>query len=50
MFWQRDYLFVTRVLTNEDIGLEEIDEGVWSVYFGPLLLGRFDERERRIYS
>ena len=50
MFWQRDYLFVTRVLTNEYIGLEEIDEGVWSVYFGPLLLGRFDERERRIYS
>lgn len=28
MFWQRDYLFVSRVLTNEYVGLEEIDDGV----------------------
>jgi len=30
------------------VGLEEIDDGVWNVYFGPLKLGRFLERDRRI--
>ena len=30
------------------VGLEEIDDGVWNIYFGPLKLGRFLERHRRI--
>jgi len=30
------------------IGLEEIDDGVWNVYFGPLKLGRLNERHMRI--
>lgn len=28
--------------------LEEIDDGVWNVYFGPLKLGRLLERHMRI--
>ena len=32
------------------VGLEEIDDGVWNVWFGPLLLGRFDERDGKIYG
>jgi hypothetical protein len=28
--------------------LEEIDDGVWNVYFGPLKLGRLLERQMRI--
>jgi hypothetical protein len=35
---------VSQVLHGERVGLEEIDEGVWSVYFGPRLLGRILER------
>jgi len=27
---------------------EEIDAGIWNVAFGPLVLGRFDERTLRI--
>jgi transposase InsO family protein len=46
--WQGQRLFVTEVLIGERVGLEETADGVWSVYFGPLLLGRFDERERRL--
>ncbi|MBD3850526.1 MAG: hypothetical protein IFK93_04470 [Acidobacteria bacterium] len=42
--------FVSRVLVNERIGLEPLLEGLWSVYLGPVLLARFDEREGRIYS
>jgi hypothetical protein len=36
------------VCAGDYIGLEEIDDGVWNVYFGPLKLGRFLERHRRI--
>lgn len=42
-------LFLTTVLTGEDVGLEEIDDGVWSVYFGCLYLGRYVERENDFY-
>ena len=30
------------------MGLEEIDDGIWNVYFGPLKLGRLHERHMRI--
>ena len=30
------------------LGLEEIDDGVWNLYFGALRLGRLDERNMRI--
>jgi hypothetical protein len=30
------------------VGLEEIDDGLWNVYFGPLKLGRLHERHMRI--
>jgi len=36
--------------TEEYVGCEEIDDGVWNLWFGPLLLGRFDERELKIYG
>ena len=46
--WKGKYIYVTRVLRGEYVGLEEIDVGVWSVYFGNLFLGRMDERELKI--
>ena len=33
---------------GEYVGLEEIDDGLWNVYFGPLRLGRLSERHMRI--
>lgn len=35
---------VSHVLGEELIAFEEIDDGLWTVYFGSLALGRFDER------
>jgi hypothetical protein len=32
------------------VGLDEVDDGIWAIYFGPLLLGRFDERTMKIYG
>lgn len=41
---------VTTVLAEEYVGFEEVDDGIWSVYFGPMLLGRLDERKLEIYG
>ena len=41
---------VSTVLAGEYLGLEEVDDGIWTVYFGPVLIGRFDEWELRIYG
>jgi transposase InsO family protein len=43
--WQGQRLFLSDVLKRETVGLEEVDDGLWSVYFGTVLLGRYDERE-----
>lgn len=41
-------LFLSRVLAGERVGLEEVDDGIWSVYFCGTLLARYDERDQRI--
>jgi putative transposase len=46
--WRSKHVFVSRVLINERIALEPLGDGLYSVFFGPLLLARFDERESRI--
>lgn len=46
--WQGELLFVSEALTGERVGLVEIDEGVWSLYFGMIELGRYDERTKEI--
>ena len=43
-------IFTSKTLCGEHVGLEEIDDGIWSVYYGPVLLARFDEREMRFYG
>ena len=48
--WQGEFLFLSQALSGERVGLEEVEDGVWSVYFGPVLLARFDERERQLYG
>jgi putative transposase len=40
--------FVSVALAGEHIGLEEVDDGIWSLYFYRTLLARFDERNRTI--
>ena len=43
-------LFLSHTLCGELVGLEEIDDRVWSLYYGTILLARFDERDRRFYG
>ena len=37
-------LYLSTALKAHRIGLEEIDDGIWSLYFCDVLLGRIDER------
>ena len=46
--WYDACVNVSHVLGEEYVGFEEIDAGVWNVAFGPLVLGRFDERTLKI--
>ena len=46
--WNCDWVNVSIVCAGEYVGLEEIDDGLWNVYFGPLKLGRLHERHMRI--
>jgi putative transposase len=46
--WNSGWLYVSSVCSGEYVGLEEFDDGFWSVYFGTLKFGRLDERLMRI--
>ena len=38
-------LYLSTALKAHRVGLEEVDDGVWSLYFCDVLLGRIDERK-----
>jgi len=38
-------LFISNPLKQQHIGLEDIDNGIWSIYFHHVLLARLDERD-----
>ena len=38
-------LFIANALKQHHIGLDETDDGIWSIYFGAVLLGKVDERD-----
>jgi putative transposase len=41
-------LFIAHSLAPHTIGLEEVDDGIWSIYFCQVLLARLDERDDTI--
>jgi hypothetical protein len=41
-------LFLSETLNNEHIGLEETDDGIWSIHFYQTLIARFDERDPKL--
>lgn len=46
--WRGRSLYLTQVLGGEDVAFDEVDDGVWLVYFGAVRLARFDERTRTL--
>jgi transposase InsO family protein len=43
--FQHRLLFLAHSLTGHHIGLEETDDGIWSIYFNSALLAKLDERD-----
>ena len=46
--WNSEWVNVSITCAGEYVGLEEIDNGIWNVYFGPVKLGRLIEEQMRI--
>jgi putative transposase len=38
-------IFLSNALKQHPVGLEEVDDGIWSIHFCRVLLGRVDERD-----
>lgn len=43
-------LFLANSLKQHPVGLEEVDDGIWSIHFCHVLLGRVDERDHIIQT
>jgi transposase InsO family protein len=41
--WKGGRIFMNYALVGEPVGIEETDNGLWTVRFGPVILGRIDE-------
>lgn len=46
--WRGRFVYVSQLLAGEPVGLHQIGEQHWQVYFGPLALGILDEPSLRI--
>lgn len=38
-------LYIANSLVNQHIGLEETEDGIWSIYFNTVLIATLDERD-----
>ena len=43
--FQRKLLYLANSLVEQDVGFEETDDGIWSIYFNRVLLATMDERD-----
>jgi putative transposase len=48
LYFKNHQYFLSELLIGEDVGLEEIADGAWSIYFYDVLLGRLEERKKKI--
>jgi transposase InsO family protein len=46
----RNQIFVTQVLNEESVGLEEVEDGIYDLYFCFYLIGRYDLRTNKIHD
>lgn len=46
--WQGRFLFLSEALIGERVGFEETGDGVWTLHFGALEIGRYSERQKAL--
>ena len=47
IYWRALRVYIGYLLAGEWIGMEPVADGLWDVYFGPVRIGGFDERETK---
>lgn len=45
VYWRNKLVYVSHLLKGEWVGLDEIADGLWEIYFGPMALGKFNVRQ-----
>jgi transposase InsO family protein len=45
MRWTNERVFLSKVLAGEQVGLLQVEDAFYEVYYGPVLLGWYDEAE-----
>ena len=48
--FQHRLIYLANALVDQHIGLEETDDGIWSIYFNTVLLGTMDERDGIVHG
>jgi transposase InsO family protein len=48
--WKQRQVFLTEALRGETLGFEHVADGVWSIFFTDVLLGRFNESEGKFVA
>ena len=48
--FQHRLLYLANAMVDQQIGLEETDDGIWAIHFNTVLLATFDERDYIITS
>lgn len=48
--WKNRRIFLTHTLQHEIVGFEEFDDSMWSLFYGPVMLARFDARAARFFT
>lgn len=49
ILFQQKKVFLSRTLGGEHIGMEEVEDGIWSVSFSTMLLGRYSEGKKQFF-
>ena len=48
LLWKSKLFFLSEVFSREPVGLEEREDGIWSIYLGPVMVAILDEPRKRI--
>ncbi len=49
ILWQGQWFFVSEALVGEPIGFEQVDNSCWVAHFGPIELGYYSAREKKLH-
>lgn len=49
VLWKGQWFFVSEVLVGEPLGFEKVDDTCWIVRFGPVELGYYSDREKKLH-